>query len=92
MSRLFDRSGSIVALALSVPVIVFACSQRPVAEAHAPIAARAGAPAMDVQRWATSGCTTDSDCQDMEDFVAVVCANEEKAACDAVATLMFFRD
>lgn len=92
MNRLFDRTGSIVALALSVPVIVFGCTQRPLAEAHAPIDARAGAPAMDVQRWATSGCHTDMDCQEMEDFVAVVCANEDKAACDAVASLMYFQD
>lgn len=84
--------GSALALALSVPVIVFGCTQRPRAEAHAPIDAMAGAPAMDVQRWSTSGCTTDMDCQEMEDFVAVVCANEDKAACDAVASLMYFRD
>lgn len=80
------------ALALSVPVIVFGCIQRPRAAAHAPIDARTGVPAMDVQRWATSGCTTDMDCGAMENFVAVVCANEDKAACDAVVTMMFFRD
>lgn len=94
MSKLFDRTGSIVALALSVPVIVFGCTQRPDAanvgaDEHM---ARGGAPTESVDRWSVSGCTTDSDCQDMEDFVAVVCANEDKAACDAVATLMYFRD
>ena len=94
MSRLFDRTGSIVALALSVPVIVFGCSQRPDAanvgtDEHL---ARGGAPTESVDRWSVSGCTTDSDCQDMEDFVAVVCANESREACDAVVAQMFFRD
>lgn len=85
MTRLFDRTGSLVALALSVPVIVNGCIQRPdAAPAHAPVA--------DVDRWSVSGCTTDSDCQDMEDFVAVVCANEGKEACDVVIAQMFFRD
>lgn len=91
-SPIFDRVGSAVALALSVPVLVFACSQRPRAEAHEPFNARAGSPHEDVQRWLTSGCTTDSDCEDMEAFAAIVCANEGKDACDTVVARMFFRD
>lgn len=50
------------------------------------------ASAEELGRWPVSGCTTDTDCEAMESFVSVVCANEGKAECDAVVALMYFRD
>lgn len=96
---LFDPLGNCIAatfavVTLSGVAVAIALSQADACkrEGADEFLARAGAPTEDVERWLTSGCTTDADCESMEETAAYVCANEDQHACDSFVRLAYFRD